>query len=125
MDLVKSFAIGSSAFVTLPRLIGNTYVPKEVRNYSYKEYSIVAPLYFGFMAVVANILRTQSNITLLTSIIIVYIIGSIATFPIIRFIPLYNFTPEKWRLYMIKSSIFINAFTFGTIFLLEKYLAKV
>ncbi len=121
-SLIKSFVIGSSAFVTLPRLVPAIFVPKDVSNYSYKNLSIVIPIWFGFMAVMANLLRTGLDIPLLTSIIIIGIIGIIIAVSFTRWMPLYNFSPQKWKLYYIRTGIISLGISYATIYLLEKYL---
>lgn len=123
-SLVKSFVIGSSAFITIPYLVHASKLSKNVWNFNFKEYSVVMPLYFGFMTILANIIRKEFNISLFISIIIIAVISMMFTATMIKTFK-HNILivyPEEWDIYWSKF-ILAYIFTYSIIFLLEKYLS--
>lgn len=52
-----SFLMGSSWAVSLPWFLKVAQIPPERRSFSYRWYTIVAPPYFGFMSILAVLLR--------------------------------------------------------------------
>lgn len=121
-SLVKSFVIGSSAFITVPKLIRVGKIPKESWNWNYEDYSLFMPISYGLVAVAANITRSQFSMSIFTSIFILYIIVGITQYVVIRKFKFYNYTPEQWRKYFIRITILNHGIFYFIIFLLEKYL---
>ncbi len=48
-EYIRSFIIGTSLLVVLQFYLSVRHISDTVKNYSYKNYTIIAPLYFGIM----------------------------------------------------------------------------
>ena len=108
MDYIKLFVVGSSLPVVLPFYISVAGIQQ--KTYSYETYSIVAPLYFGCMNMLAGYLSKQVGIVkayLYTTVL------SICTVCSIVFVTdTYSFqTPEEWIRYVARISMF-HTFTY-------------
>jgi hypothetical protein len=95
-NLVKAFIIGSSlpvSFMFLRAVAG--YDSQGIINYSYYNYSILAPLYFGIMTTFAVYLSKIHNISLRSSLFITSIISVIFIILLINVINAYKFRSNK------------------------------
>ena len=121
---LKSFVIGSSIIVMLPFLLGvlNRRDRGETK-YSYENYSIIAPIYLGLMAVIAYWFRLYLGMSLRESLLLISVISPTIVFLIVYFNSLYNFTTtEEWCEYAL--NIYFKHFLIFNIviYYLEVYL---
>jgi hypothetical protein len=122
-SFLKSFVIGSNAFVTVPKLLGVSKFTQNVdKKYTYEDYSIFMPISYGLVAVSANLMRQKLNISLFNSIFILYILFGITQYILVRKWKVYNFTPKQWKKYFVTTTIISHALVYGVIYLLEKYI---
>lgn len=118
-DLLKSFVIGSSAFVFLPFYFAVKSIPESKINLL--NYTIRASLYFGIMNMIATIIGKQFGLTLWDRLFIINIISIIIIWVTITLLKPYDFkTTSRWILQYILVAIF-HSFTYlFTIYNLEK-----
>ena len=64
MDYLKSFVIGSSGPVFTQHLALLTLVNQDYYDYSFKVYSMLAPLYYGVMTMFALYFRNRFGLSL-------------------------------------------------------------
>ncbi len=106
-NILSSFIIGTSAPVVLPFLYRVSKIPDECKNYSYKTYSMIAPLYFGITSSMAALLRIYGGVALLTSLLIITIISIIIVLLFVIMSNSYNFTTQtQWYKYISRIIIF-------------------
>ena len=108
MDYLKYFVVGTSGPVFTPHLALLALVDEKYYNYSFKLYSFVAPLYYGFMAMFALYLGktfglSLSNKLFITSVISILFIVSITYFYAKNkgIKPYSDFTNKQWLTYII------------------------
>lgn len=94
---ITSFVIGSSVPVFLPFFYAVGQYPDHIKRYSYKKYSILAPLYFGCMNVIATLIGQLFNLTLRQRLLIISIISPLIVGIVITYYDLYKFDDnQKW-----------------------------
>lgn len=123
---IRSFVIGSSlpVFSIFFKAVQN-YEKQGIINYSYYNYSLIAPLYLGIMNIIAYIIRTNFGLSLKQSLLLISIISSMIVMVFITINNAYNFqTRERWIL-QYQYILFAQLFVFNVIiYLLELTIAN-
>ena len=102
MDYLRSFAIGTSGIVSFQHLAALALKDKNYYDFSFKLYSIVAPIYFGLMAILSTYLRKSNNWSLEKSLFITSIISIVFVVSLNYFVsrkkykPYKNYTNKEW-----------------------------
>jgi len=97
MKCLESFIVASSGIVFLPFFIAVSRIDTSKRNYTYLQYTIVAPIYLGLMNMLGGALFSDSKYRyILTGLISGITVAIIATL-----LKSYNYTPEQWRKYYL------------------------
>lgn len=106
--MLKDFIVGSSVIVFLPFFLAVSRIPRKDRNYTYIQYTLVAPIFLGLMNVIGGILfpKYRYVLTGLLSGITVAIIASLLNS--------YNYTSLQWHEYYIRI-ILKHVLVFGII----------
>lgn len=119
-EYLRSFVIGSSLPVFLPFFLRVMNINDLLKNYSFSAYSIIAPLYFGLINMISQIISNKWEWDLGKRLIITGIISPIIVFIFAKLTNSYNFPQQEWFQYFIR--IFLAHFlTFNiTIHFLEK-----
>lgn len=120
MKYIKQFVIGSSCLVFFPFYYSvKNSQPK--KTYSYYNYTLVAPIWFGIWNIISLIIAEYFNLSNRLRFLLISIISSLSIMCIAYNLKSYNFTKNEWLKYF--GYIFIKyLFTWNiTIFLLEKY----
>lgn len=127
MDYLKSFVIGTSGLITFQYFAPLYLVKDKTKEFPFHEYSIVAPIWFGLLSVLALLLGKTFNISLsmrlfIISIISVTIISSFNYFySKDKLQPYKNFTNKEWLYFILRNgSRHIIAFNL-IMFYFEKY----
>ena len=95
MKYLKSFIVGSSLpvfFIFFRAVI--KYKNENIINYSFDDYSIIAPLYFGLMTTIAMLI--SNKIGLQKSLFIISLISSLFVMILIKTKKLYKFQEDKF-----------------------------
>lgn len=95
---LKSFVIGSSYLVFLPFITSVAQLTRKTKNYSYKTYSFIAPLYLGLMNALSHMLSKSLEKRLL----LIGIISPIIVMTFATLIKSYNLSNNKWNEYYIR-----------------------
>jgi len=105
MKYLKQFVIGSSAFVFLPFLYTVAFnTPK--KNYSYENYSLLAPIWFGLWNVISLIIAEHFGLTMKMRFLIISILSCLSIISIVNILKSYNYSNEELINYYIR--IFIR-----------------
>jgi len=109
MNYLSVFLIGSSWFVSLPFFISVANIPSSKRNYSFETYAVVAPLFFGIMAMLGLVIRQQFDLSLIQAYGIMAFVSPAIIFSIAYLSKAYPFTTTKeWAEYALR--IFVKHF---------------
>ncbi len=107
-ELLKRFIIGSSFPVFVSFFLKVQTIPDSIKNYTYQQYTIIAPIYLGFMNVLAGFFNKKYRYLL---------IGIISPTGVCLYSYMnktYNFNNKEWINYFIR--IYIKHFiTFNII----------
>lgn len=105
MKYLKQFVIGSSyiVFVHFYYAVKNNR-PK--KTFSYYDYTLVAPVWFGIWNIISLFLAEYFNLTTRERFILISILSSFSVMKIATNLKSYNITKEEWRKYY--SYIFIK-----------------
>ena len=121
MKYLKQFVIGSSYIIFAPfyYAVENSQ-PK--KTYSYYNYTLVAPVWFGIWNIVSLKLAEYLKLTMHQRFLLVSILSSLSIMAIATYLKSYNFTKEEWRKYYLY--IFIKYMLVWNVVMysLEKYL---
>lgn len=120
-NTLQSFIIGSSSPVFVPFLRRVAKIPEERRNYSYEDYSIIAPLYFGTTAALASVARNKFDLSLAQSLLIITIISIIFVLSFVNAVNAYNFSEEEWNNYVMRIIIY-HSIAYATIYAISRYI---
>ncbi len=63
MGYIREFVIGSSFPVFLPHFIAVAGLDESKLNYTYKQYTFIAPLYYGLMNVISLLLAIRLKLS--------------------------------------------------------------
>ncbi len=109
-NYLRSFIIGSSWPIFIPFFYGvaNLYSPK-IFNYSYQDYTFIAPVYLGLMNVIATFIGLQFKLSLSCRLLIGSIISFSTVFLITQIYETYKteYLPNVWQHY---GQIFLTHF---------------
>ena len=103
MDYLKSFIIGSSLPVTISFLLG--VMKSKHKNYSYESYSLMAPIYFGLMNILALYLSKKYEWSLKQRLLYISILSAILVPSLAWFIQSYDMNIYKWVKYVVRVMI--------------------
>lgn len=109
MEYLKAFTIGTSGPAWFQHMALLALADENYYDYSFKLYSIVAPIYYGLMAMLAVFLGQTFNWSLqkqlfITSIIsIIFIVALNLLYSRKHFKPYKNFTTNEWFAYILKN----------------------
>lgn len=101
-NILKEFIVGSSYFVVLPFYISVMNLQSSTKNYSYEKYTLLAPVYLGFMNIISGILQRKFNLTDRKRYVLIGLVSPIIVIAFAKFTDSYNFNKEEWINYSLK-----------------------
>lgn len=104
MNYLKQFVIGSSFLVFAPLYYSVKHQSK--KTYSYYNYSLVAPVWFGLWNILSLIIAEHYKLTMKQRFLVISILSSFGIIFIATYFKSYSFTKEEW--YQYYSYIFIK-----------------
>lgn len=121
-EYLRAFVIGSCYLVFFPHFLAVGAADETLLNYTYKQYTFVAPLYLGLMNLISLFF---ANTFLLSRRMRYLLFGSISPFIVISFSYLfqtYNYTTQQWMNYGV--GLFLKHFFIFNIVIysLDKYI---
>lgn len=109
MEYLKAFTIGTSGPVWFQHMASLALVNKNYYDYSFKAYSLIAPIYYGFMTMFALYIGKTLNLSLskrlfITSIISICFVTLLMYFVSRKYYkPYKNYTTKEWLLYILRN----------------------
>ena len=121
MKYLRAFVIGSSFLVFLPHFIAVARLNEEKLNYTYKQYTFIAPLYYGLMNMISLFIALQFGLSSRQRYLL---IGTVSPLIVVSFsysFKTYDYEGEEWLNYSV--GLFLKHFLIWNIvvFLLDKY----
>lgn len=101
IEYIRSFILASSYPVFFPHFLSVSLLDESTINYTYTQYTFIAPLYYGFMNMLSLWMSKIWNLTRRERYLW---IGTISPLIVITFAFLfnsYNYTPHEWIRYVI------------------------
>jgi hypothetical protein len=122
MEYLRAFVIGSSFLVFVPHFIAVAGLDEEKLNYTYKQYTFVAPLYYGLMNMISLFIALQFGLSSRQRYLL---IGTLSPLLVVSFsysFQTYDYQGNEWLTYGI--GLFLKHFLIWNIvvFLLDKYI---
>lgn len=114
MSALRSFVIGSSLPAVAAFFYGVSEVPDDIRNFSYKRYSLMAPLYLGLVNVLIFTLVQKYKWPLRKTYAIVSIISGLLVPTYAKWIGVYNVDEDTWTRIRILV-LLMHIFTFNIV----------
>ena len=108
MGYTRDFVIGSSFPVFLPHFLTVANLDERNLNYTYKQYSFIAPLYYGLMNVISAILALRLNLSDRQRYVL---IGSLSPLIVVLFsytVGTYDYEGVEWLTYGV--GLFVKHF---------------
>src|SRR3989304_8714531 len=96
---LRSFVIGSSFPVFLIFFLSVAFLSKDLRNYSYKTYTFLAPLYFGLMNILSLYLAQKYNLSLKQRLFYIWILSATIVSIFETLLKSYNLDNYEWLKY--------------------------
>ena len=121
MKYLKQFIIGSSFIVILPFYYA-VYNSRKEKNYTYYNYTLVAPIWLGLWNVISLILARHFKLSMRNRFLLVSFISSVMIMIISTYFKTYDFSKDEWIKYYIE--IFIKYLIIWNILVynVEKYM---
>lgn len=121
-DYLRAFVIGSSYLVFFPHFFAVGTADEKQLNYTYKQYTFVAPIYLGLMNMISLLVASTYHLSRRMRYVL---IGSISPLLVSSFSYLfktYNYSNERWIIYVI--GLFMKHFLIFNIIIysLDKYI---
>jgi hypothetical protein len=104
MKYLKQFFSGANIIVVLPFYLAVYY--SKNKNYSFFQYSIVSPIWFGLFNVLSYIIAKKYNLSLFQRFTLISTITSIIIMILSTKFKTYNYSKNQWIKYYI--GIFIK-----------------
>jgi hypothetical protein len=117
MRYLRSFVIGSSfpVFVIFFLVVMN--ISTNTKNYTYENYTLIAPIYLGVMNMLALYLANEFELSLRMRYIIIGIISPLVVIMFAYITHSYNFNGEEWRKYaatlVVQHFLIFNIIVYG------------
>ena len=121
MKYLKAFVAASSWIVTLP-FFYTVYNLKDKKNYSYFNYTMIAPVWLGFWSVISLIIADYFGLSMRERFLILTFITYSLSIMIVKYLDSYNYNEKEWKQYYIR--LFIKHFIMWNVvvFNIEKYI---
>ena len=100
MKYLKQFVIGSSWLVSLSFLYAAAF-HRPNKNYTYENYSLVAPVWFGLWNIISLIMAEHFGLTMRMRFLIVSVISCLCIMTIVTKFKSYDFTEKELNEYYV------------------------
>lgn len=121
MQYLRAFVIGSSMFVFFLHFLAVANLDESKMNYTYKQYTFVAPLYYGLMNMISLYLALQFSLTSRERYLLIGTVSPFIVISVSYFMKTYDYEGNEWIRYSI--GLFLKHFFIWNVivYLLDKY----
>ncbi len=99
MEYLRAFVIGSSMLVFLPHFAAVANLDEHKLNYTYKQYTFVAPLYYGLMNMISLFLAMQLQLSRRNRYLLIGTVSPLIVISFSYFAKTYDYTQNEWVSY--------------------------
>jgi hypothetical protein len=108
MDYLRAFVIGSSFLVFLPHFIAVAGIDEAKLNYTYKQYTFVAPLYYGLMNMISLYIALMFGLSTRQRYLLIGSLSPLIVISFSYFFKTYDYKGNEWLQYGV--GLFIKHF---------------
>lgn len=121
-DYLRAFVIGSSYLVFVSHFLAVGTADETQLNYTYKQYTFVAPVYLGLMNMISLFVANAYNFSRRTRYVVFGSLSPIIVSSFSYLFQTYTYSTEKWITYVI--GLFIKHFIIFNVIIysLDKYI---
>lgn len=101
MDYLRAFVIGSSILVVLPHLYAVANLDEAKLNYTYKQYSFAAPIYYGIMNMISLYLAIVLQLDSRNRYLLIGTVSPLIVISFSYFFKTYDYSNPEWLRYGI------------------------
>jgi hypothetical protein len=118
----RAFIIASSIMVVLPHFLAVAQIDETKMNYTYEQYTIIAPIYYGLMNMLSLYLALTLNLSLRQRFLLIGTLSPLLVISISYFSGAYKYDTNEWLNYGV--NLFIKHFLIWNIvvFFLDKFI---
>ena len=120
-EYLRAFVIGSSCLIFLPFFIAVSQFKKEYFNFDYVSYTIIAPIFLGFMNMFSLYFAKLLNITKQMRFLLTSLIAPTIVILAVMSFNIYNYTKDQWINHIWKTYLLYFIVVNIILFLLDKY----
>ena len=121
MKYLKEFVIGSSIAVVAP-FYYMVYNHQPNKQYSYYDYSLIAPVWFGLWNIVSLVIAKHYGLSKRMRFFVISVLSYISIISISTYFKTYNQTREEWNFYYLQQFIKYMLVWNIVIYNLDKYI---
>jgi hypothetical protein len=120
-NYLRAFVIASSILVVLPHFIAVARIDETKMNYTYEQYTIIAPIYYGLMNMISLYLALLLNLSSRQRYLLIGTISPLFVIFFSYFTGAYIYDTNEWFKYGI--NLFIKHFLIWNVvvFTLDKF----
>lgn len=120
-NYLRAFIIASSFIVVAPHFLAVANLEKETTNYTYEQYTFVAPVYYGIMNMISLFIAINFKLSRRMRYILIGTISPLIVTSFSYIFQTYTYTSEEWMQYAF--GLFIKHFLIWNIiiYLLDIY----
>jgi hypothetical protein len=121
MEYLRAFVIGSCILVFLPHFIAVANLDETNLNYTYKQYTFVAPTYYGLMNMLSLYIAYQFNLSARERYLLIGTLSPLLVISISYTLKTYDYEGYEWIKYGV--GLFIKHFLIWNlvVYYLDKY----
>jgi hypothetical protein len=120
-NYLRAFVIGSSLLVIFPHLFAVSRLDESKLNYTYTQYSFVAPIYYGLMNMISLFIALSFHLTNRQRYLLIGSISPLIVTSFSYFMKTYTYQGTEWLTYA--TGLFVKHFLIWNIvvYLLDMY----
>jgi hypothetical protein len=99
MEYLRAFVIGSSFLVFLPHFIAVAGLDESRLNYTYKQYTFVAPLYYGVMNAISLYIALRLKLSDRQRYILIGVLSPLIVISFSYLFKTYDYQGPQWMTY--------------------------
>ena len=121
MEYLRAFVIGSSMPVFFPHFLAVANLDETKINYTYKQYTFVAPLYYGLMNMISLYIAILFHLSRRQRYLLIGTLSPLIVISFSYFLKTYDYKGDEWLKYGV--GLFFKHFLIWNIvvFLLDTY----
>lgn len=97
----RAFVIGTSILVVLPHYFAVATADSSKLNYTYEQYTFIAPLYYGMMNVISLYIALSLSLSRRERYLLIGVLSPLIVILFSHLMQTYSYTETEWFIYAI------------------------